>query len=372
MRVKEGLVEFEVPKDYLSKKHFFNPKMELARDLTVLILNTLNLKDSIICDALAGIGARGIRIAKECKVKEVWLNDLSKDAVSFIKKNVSLNKVEEKVKILNEEANSLLVQNKRKFDYIDIDPFGSPSYYFDSCAQALKRKSFFGFSATDTAPLSGVNPLTCFRRYGIKSYKTDFFKELGLRILISSVTLSFSKWFLCFTPILSYSSHHYYRIFGRVEKKRSKTNQSLKKNLAFLNYCPKCLWRKISEEPLTRCEFCSSKTEIIGKIWKGKIEDVNFIQACEKKLSKVDWLKTENKIRRLIVFLKNENIPFYYEIHKLCKKHKLGIPNFKELQDSLKNEGFEGERTHFCENGIKTNSSLKDLLKLIKNLKPIR
>ena len=368
MLTREGLTKLEIPRDYLNKKHFFNPQARLSRDLTVLVLNTLDSKDWIVCDALAGIGARGIRIAKECKVKKVWLNDLSKDAVSFMKRNATLNKVKGKVKILNEEANSLLVQNKRKFDYVDIDPFGSPSYYFDSCAQALKRKSFFGFSATDTAPLSGVNPLTCLRRYGIKSYKTDFFKELGLRILISSVALSFSKWFLCFIPILSYSSHHYYRVFGRIEKKRSKTNESLKRNLSFLNYCPKCLWRKIDKKPHEKCGFCGSKNVIvISNIWVGDIEDVSFIKKCLKNLENFDWLKSGGT-EKLLLSLQHENLPFYYDVHRICQKHKLKIPKFESVLKKLKETGFKANRTHFSYKGIKTDADLKTLRKIISEV----
>jgi tRNA (guanine26-N2/guanine27-N2)-dimethyltransferase len=366
MFVEEGLVKIKIPKDYLSKKHFFNPRMELARDLTILILHTLNSRNWVVCDALAGIGIRGIRIAKDCEVKEVWINDISKDAISYMEKNMALNRVKSKVRIFNEDAKLLLVRNKRTFDYIDVDPFGSPSYFFDACAEAIKRKGLLGFSATDTAPLSGVNPLTCFRRYGIKSYRTDFFKELGLRILIASVVLNFSKWFLCFTPILSYSFHHYYRIFGKVEKKRSKTNQSLKENLAFLNYCHKCLWRKIDKKPYEKCEFCESNLVVIPNVWVGDIEDIDFIKKCLKKLDEIEWLNTRMKVRKLLLLLQHENIPFYYHIHKVCQKHKLRIPKFIELQKRLKEGGYKAERTHFSVEGIKTDAFLKDLIDSIK------
>jgi tRNA (guanine26-N2/guanine27-N2)-dimethyltransferase len=366
MFIEEGLVKVKIPEDYLSKKHFFNPRMELARDLTILILHALNSRNWIVCDALAGIGIRGIRIAKECEVEKVWLNDISKDAISFMKKNVVLNRVKSRVKIFNEDAKLLLIRNKRTFDYIDIDPFGSPSYFFDACAEAIKRKGLLGFSATDTAPLSGVNPLTCFRRYGTKSYRTDFFKELGLRILIGSVALSLSKYFLYFEPILSYSSEHYYRVWGRVEKKRSKTNESLEKNLGFVSYCSKCLWRRVSKEPKVECGFCNSSCRIISNVWVGKIEDLLFIDDCLKELSKINWLRTRKRIQKLLTVLKNETIPFYYDIHKLCQKLELPIPSFKFLQDELRKNGFKAERTHFSSKGIKTNASLEDLIKTIK------
>jgi len=364
--MKEGLVQFKSPKDYLSKKYFFNPKVELSRDLTILVLNTLNSKDWIVCDALASIGIRGIRIAKECPAKEVWINDISEDNIPFMKTNVRLNSVVRKIKITNKDANQLLSENIRKFDYIDIDPYGSPSYYFDSCARAIKRKGFIGFSATDTAALCGTSPITCLRRYGIESYKTDFFKELGMRILISNAAFSFAKWSFSFKPFLSYVSEHYFRVFAEVEKGKSIASDTLKDNLGYVNYCSKCLWRKVNEKPMIKCEVCGSDCNVIGKIWVGEIEDLKFIEKCRGSLLEVDWLKTENKIKKLLSFLENERIPFYYDVHKLCQKHKLKIPGFKKLQDSLKEKGFIADRTHFCENGIKTNAGLSIFLNSIK------
>jgi len=362
--MKEGLVRFKTPKNYLRKKHFFNPKVELSRDLTVLVLNTLNPKDWTVCDALASIGVRGVRIAKECPVKKVWINDISKDNIPFMKANVKLNSAR-KVKITNKDANELLSENVRTFDYIDIDPYGSPIYYFDSAARAIKRKGFLGFSATDTAALCGTSPVTCLRRYGIESYKTDFFKELGIRILITSATLSFSKWSFSFKPLLSYASQHYFRVFSRVKKSKSIASKALKDNLGYVNYCPKCLWREIDKNPITKCEFCGSNCQTIGKVWIGQIEDLKFVQECQKKLSQINWLNTENKIKKLLTLFSNETIPFYYDVHKLCQKHKLKIPKFEELQYLLLKSGYFADRTYFLNKGIKTDTPLESLIKVI-------
>lgn len=365
MIIKEGLTQLKIPRNYLQKKHFFNPKVELSRDLTTLVLHSLNCKDWVICDVLSGTGARGIRIAKECPVKKVWINDVSRNNIPFMKANVKLNSIVRKVKITNQDANELLSENIRTFDYIDIDPWGSPTYCFDSAARAIKRKGFIGFSATDTAALCGTSPVTCLRRYGIESYKTDFFKELGIRILITSAALSFSKWSFSFKPLLSYTSQHYFRVFAEVKKGKSIASRTIKENLGYISYCPKCLWRKIDKEPVTKCEFCGFKNQIIGKVWIGQIEDLKFIKGCQKKLSKIDWLKTRDKIKKLLDLLKNESFPFYYDVHKLCQRHGMRIPRFRVIIDGLKNSGYKAERTHFSNKGIKTDASLKDLTKII-------
>jgi tRNA (guanine26-N2/guanine27-N2)-dimethyltransferase len=368
IEIKEGLTKLIIPKDYLNKTHFFNPKVELSRDITVLVLNTLDSKNWTICDSLAAIGARGVRIAKECDVKKIFLNDISEDNIPLIKKNVLLNYLKKKIEITNQDANQILSNNIRTFDYIDIDPWGSPTYFFDSCARAIKRKGFIGFSATDTAALCGTSPITCLRRYGIESYKTDFFKELGLRILISSAALSFGKWSFSFKPLLSYASEHYFRVFSRVEKGKSIASKTLKENFAYVNYCSECLWRKIDKKPVTKCEFCGSDCHVIGKVWVGEIEDLKFIRKCKESLSKIDWLKTQNKIKKLLFLIENESIPFYYDIHRVCQKYRLKIPKFESLRDYLRKKGYSTERTHFSYKGIKTDVTLKILIDSIKKL----
>ena len=359
----EGLTRLKTPIEYLDKQHFFNPRVELSRDLTVI--KALNPKNWIVCDVLAGTGARGIRIAKECGVKRVLLNDFSEENLKFMEENARLNSVRNKIESDNQDANLLLSEKMRTFDYIDIDPYGSPTYYFDSCARAIKREGFLGFSATDTAALCGTSPITCLRRYGIESYKTDFYKELGLRILITSAALSFSKWSFCFKPLLSYASEHYFRVFVCVKKGKSIASKSIKDNLGYMNYCPECLWRKVDVNPITECEFCKKKTKIIGKVWIGQIEDLGFIQSCEKELSRINWLKTDKKIKKMLYLLKNESFPLYYDVHKVCERHGLKIPNFKILQERLRENGYKAERTHFSNVGIKTDASLKDLIKAI-------
>ena len=365
MLIGEGKTRLEVPKDYMKKVHFFNPEMELARDITVLLLNALKTKDWLVCDALAGTGARGIRIANECKVKEVWINDANPKVLKFARKNVEINNLKN-VTITNKDANVLLAENKKTFDYIDLDPFGSPSYYFNSTAIAIKKGGLIGLTATDTACLAGTYPFVCLRRYGVKSYKTDFMHELGIRILITSIALALSRWTLTFKPLISYAMHHYYRVWGIVERGRKKANESVRKNLGYINYCPSCLWRNIDKKPKETCEFCNKRLVNIGFVWIGKIEDRETILSCLRKLKRVDWLKKRVEIEKLFHFLKNEGeAQLYYDIHKLCKKHKKPLKKFVEIVKSLRSNGFLAFRTHFCKLGIKTNASLEELMSCI-------
>ncbi len=166
---------------------------------------------------------------------------------------------------------------------------------------------------------------------------------------------------------MSYVSEHYFRVFAKVKKGKSIASKTVKDNLGYINYCSKCLWRKIDKNPITNCGACESKTKIIGKVWIGKIEDLDFIQKCKEKLSEVSWLNTEKRIKKILDLLGNEQIPLYYDVHKICEKHGLRIPQFDSLIEELKNKGYFAERTHFWNKGIKTDVPLEFLIISIKS-----
>lgn len=362
MIIKEGLTKLYLPKDYTRKKTFFNPKMELTRDLTILVLKNIDVTDWIVCDLLAATGARGVRIAKEADVKEVWINDANPDIIKIIKHNTKINNLNN-VKIFNEDGNVLL-SRKQKFDYIDIDPFGSPVYFFDSIVGSIKKGGLIGMSATDTGCLSGSFPSTCLERYGILNFKTDFSHEVGVRILITSLRNSLCKKDLDFIPLISYHKQHYYRVWGMVKE----MNRSSKKKIGAVSYCQKCLWREVDTASTTVCGFCGSTCKILDGIWIGEIEDQFFIEKCLNKLPSLEWLNTRTEIRNLLDKLKNETVPFYYDIHKLCKAHKLKIPRFELLMKRIDDRGFKFKRTHFSNIGVKTDARLKDMVEIIKGI----
>ena len=137
--VEEGAVRVLVPKlsafiekpgEYAPSKApvFYNPIMELNRDLAVLAVQAYQKmvnREISICEPLAGCGIRGIRFAKEVEgVKKVLINDINKKAYQLAKYNIQINGLTEKVKAKNEDANLLLARYgapRKRFDVIDID-----------------------------------------------------------------------------------------------------------------------------------------------------------------------------------------------------------------------------------------------------------
>ena len=129
MTINEGRVSITVPHfEKVSAKAlvFYNPVMELNRDISIIALQTFREtqdEDINICDAFGGTGIRGIRYSRELSgVQNVVINDLNPLAVQFTKENI-LKNGSSNVNVFKEDANILLRKCRGKFHVVDIDPF---------------------------------------------------------------------------------------------------------------------------------------------------------------------------------------------------------------------------------------------------------
>jgi len=161
--------------------------MSLNRDLAVLFSATYFPANQTlrVCDPTTASGIRAVRYALEVpNVLNVVAADRDADAVALASKTVMLNKLLDKVVIVASDANLLLLsQVNERFDIVDLDPFGSPAPFFESSLKATKDEGILAATATDMGPLSGARPAACFRKYGIHSVRTEFEKEMAVRIL---------------------------------------------------------------------------------------------------------------------------------------------------------------------------------------------
>jgi tRNA (guanine26-N2/guanine27-N2)-dimethyltransferase len=241
--IKEGKAIIKISgKEKISKKLpvFYNPIMKFNRDISVLLLNSINKNNLQIALPLAGTGIRGIRFLKELKkgkIKTVFFNDNNKKAIKIIKENLRLNKIKNKIKIHNKDANLFLLESSG-FDYIDVDPFGTPNPYLDAAVKRLSRDSILAVTATDTSALCGTYPKACLRKYWAIPSRTEIMHAVGLRILIRKIQLIGMQYEKALTPMFSYSKDHYMRVILKCEKNKSKTNEILKQHKIINNAGP--------------------------------------------------------------------------------------------------------------------------------------
>jgi tRNA (guanine26-N2/guanine27-N2)-dimethyltransferase len=336
---------------------FYNPRMKLNRDICCAFARTLE-DGKAFADVLAGSGAKGIRVANESSCT-VHLNDGSRHAFELIKKNAGLNDVN--VEVSNLDANLFLAKNK--FDFIDIDPFGTPVPFLDNAVLASSKDGYLGVTATDTAPLCGVYPAACFRKYGAKPLRSEFCHETGLRILLGHVARTAAKYKRGVKCLLSHSTEHYFRLYVKLATGKRKADASLSE-MGYVYYCRKCLAREYKKGFLPEqgsCE-CGNKYEAAGPLWLGRIKEG---AALKKVIKNSYYLNCTNTERLLNTVLLEIDVPFYYDVHRLCKTLKMNAPPIDEVMDALLDEGYAASRTHFAPTGIRTDAPLHKNLNVL-------
>ncbi len=341
---------------------FYNPAMRLNRDISILLLKSSGGSCLRIADPLAASGVRSIRFLKELgskKVCVVCVNDGSAEAAASIRSNLKINKVSAgKAVVSNEEANIFLLKNK-PFDYIDIDPFGTPVTFLDSAVKSISREGIIAVTATDTAALSGTAPRACLRKYWSVPLKNYLMHELGLRILARRVQLEAASHEKALIPVYSYSMLHYMRIFFRCSGKPGDVD-AVMGNQGFVTFCHNCLHVCVCS--LNRCETCKNENVVIaGPMWNGKLWDAKLAELIsrnnkdEKNSKFLKTISDESKVSSL----------GFYDTHVFSSKFGIRVPKLESVISGLRKRGFLAERTHLSGNGIRTNADYASSVKII-------
>ena len=389
--ITEGKIKILVPKlaafvkspsDYAPSKApvFYNPVMRLNRDIAVLALQAYQktVKRLIsVCEPLAGCGVRAVRFATEVKgIKKVVVGDISGKAVKLARQNVQMNGLSKRITVKHQDANLLLAHYsvpRKRFDAVDVDPFGSPVLYLDSAVRALRNGGLLALTATDMAPLCGVHPRACVRKYGGKPLRTEYCHELAVRLLVGCLARTAAKHDIGINVLLSQSTDHYVRTYATIGYGAKKADESIK-NLGYVLHCFKCFHREIltrifPSEQLGKCVECGSRMEFAGPLWVGKLFDKQFCMRMEEQAQHMTFNQRE-RIRRLLALMINEaDAPAtYYVVDKICDRLGLPVPSVKSVIEALKKEGFQACLTHFNHTGIRTDASAASMCVLVRKV----
>ena len=110
------------------------------------------------------------------------------------------------------------------FQWVDLDPFGSPVSFLDSALQCLSRSGVLEVTATDTAALTGSSPSSMARRYGAKGLVDIYAHDDAVRILLGLIATSAARLDKKIKPILALFDGHHVRV--SVQLKTSKEGAS--------------------------------------------------------------------------------------------------------------------------------------------------
>lgn len=355
---------------------FYNPIMELNRDIAILALQAYQKKlgrKIRVCEPLTGCGVRGIRLAAEVDgIKKVVVNDLSREAAKLARFNVEQNNMTKHISVVNEDANLLLnryAAPHKRFDYIDVDPFGSPVLYIDSAVRALRDGGLLALTATDMAPLCGVYPKACVRKYGGRPLRTEYCHELAVRLLAGSLATIAARHEMRIKVLFSHSTNHYIRLYASVHYGAKQADISIQK-MGYILHCFACFHRETSEGIFSHlkqeCPECDAQLKTAGPLWLGELFDEDFCSLMEKDVER-RHLKQEKRIVKLLSLAKNEaKAPItYFVVDKFCDKLNLPTPSTIKVMEELRNMGFQAVLTHFNSKGIRTDASANVVKEII-------
>ena len=388
--LKEGQVSIVVPRlaayvkeagEYGPSKApvFYNPAMKLNRDMAVLAMRAYQKKlgrEISVCEPLTGCGIRGIRFAAEGEVVgKVFVNDINPEAAKLAKFNFERNKMAGNVLVSNEDANLFLSRYAaplKRFDYVDIDPFGSPVPYLDAALRALRNGGLLALTATDMAPLCGVHPSACVRKYGGKPLRTEYCHELAVRLLVGCLTMMAAKHEIGVEILLSHSTDHYIRVYAVVHYGARLADKSVRM-MGYVVHCFSCFHRETSEgiiSPLRRdCPECGAKLDVAGPLWLDRIANEDF---CFLTKREVDQRRSEQerRILKLISLVQDEaeSPATYYVVDKICDKLNLSVPPLTKVVDGVRRAGFQATLTHFNSRGVKTTAPASIVKEIITKL----
>lgn len=373
VRITEGKVILEVPQledfraptgDYVPSKAevFYNPHVEMARDIAVAAAQaaTKILGKLRVCDPFAGVGVRGLRYACEVNgVEQVVVSDVSPKAIEIIKENLELNKPLVKISVVRSDANVLLHEMRGRFNFVDLDPFGSPAPFVEAACSSLSRKGILAVTATDTAALCGSAPHACLRKYGAVSLRTEYCHELGARILIGFIQRVAAKHDLAFLPLLTHLARHQLRVYLLGKRSPGFALEILKEQ-GFVSHCFSCSRRYLTKgvvaELPSECD-CGGDLAHAGPLWLGPIFDREFVLKVLEEISQRRFRQSGQEFKLLSMCADEaEGPPTFFDLNVMASIAGRSPPRFSRVEEALRSSGYFFSRTHFSPTGFRTDA----------------
>ncbi len=362
---------------------FYNPRMRINRDISVVFLSEYLKRWDVhlFCEPLAGSGVRTLRYLNECRGEHRGLMfDVNPEAVRIMQKNIEANRLSDRASVVQGDAKVLLLSESRtkRFDFVDVDPFGTPVPYLNAAIQSLNPKgALLALTATDMPALCGVYPRVAFRKYMGFSIRSPVSHEIAVRLLLGKAYSATGANDRSISPLAVLSTDHYIRVWLRVESSCKTSNRQAKK-IGMLRYCPCCMnmdmisLREGLATDFNHCrDACGGTPEAAGPLWIGKLYDLEFIRNAQETMSQY---RINKKAQKLIQLMSDEapltDAP-YIDIHSICDSYNLTPPSNKNLIALLTEWGHETTRTHFRPTALRTEAPPCQVIRAIYNMKGV-
>ncbi|KAH8726592.1 S-adenosyl-L-methionine-dependent methyltransferase [Phaeosphaeriaceae sp. PMI808] len=376
-----------------------------------------------ILDALSATGLRALRFAQEIPfATEITANDMSQNAVDSIALNVKHNKLQDRITANTGNAISYMYSfcDKKGFDVIDLDPYGTAAPFLDAAIQAINNDGLLCITCTDSAIFASHGYLEkTYSQYGGLPFKGEPCHEGGLRLLLHAIATSAARYGMAIEPLLSLSIDYYIRVFVRVRKSPNDVKLLAGKTMIVYHCesgCGSWSTQFLARNKVTKnkngdhmykhgfaagpsadqhCQHCGFKTHLSGPMYGGPLHNVGFIERIFAQLNEVDraTYPTIDRIEGMLHTAMEEitfgvkqdkpngtkdaqilhpiipktdpaevdQQPFFLIPSSVAKILHCSAPPLAPFRGALRHAGFKVTMSHCKPGSIKTNASWKDI-----------
>lgn len=338
---------------------FFNPGMALNRDLSVLLVEAFAKqkgREIDVVDALAGTGARSLRLAKEVKAPLiVHANDGDANAVKAIRKGAQANAIDPaRLQVTEGDAHVLLAT--RRFDVVDLDPCGSPMPFLDAALRAVRHGGLVCATATDTGALARKFPRVCRRRYDAHHglHKAPWRAEVGLRVLAGAIVRAAGRFERSAVPVLSVANGHWMRVVAQVTDGPQADHTARQLRAAMQD-------RETGNGRFLDAH-ATPEGDWAGPLWSGPLHDAALLDGMHAAAAGKTLARPKPTLGLLELLRQEAGAPaFWVEPDLLQKGFRPPAPRRDAFIDRLRAAGFAAARSHIEPQAVRTDADLEGL-----------
>jgi len=314
---------------------FYNPAMAVDRDLAVAFVRArFPGGGGAGWEMLAATGARGLRLVREGPgFRTILLTEANPEAVAVLVQNAAGFPG---VRVL--EADAHAVPDGAPFEYVDLDPYGSPLSFLDPAVEAVRPGGVLAVTATDLMVLAGVQPGACERRYGARPVRGRLGPEGGLRILLANVARTARRHGRAARPLLAYVRDHHIRLYVEVGEP-SGTGDPIG-----------------AIDPGTWDGPVVGQGAPFGPLWLGPLFDAALVGRLALPPTAAHPKEVDSFLGKLRGEVEVDR-PFYYEANELAAALGLASPGpLRSFVTALAALGYRAAPTHARDGGFRTDA----------------
>ena len=291
--------------------------------------------------------------------------------------------------ILFQQLDARVALSDASYQWIDIDPFGSPVSFLDSAIQSLARTGVLEVTATDTAALTGSSLSSQKRRYGSKGIVDLYAHDDAVRTLLSLIATTAARHDKSMSPILALFDGHHVRVSVILTTSKEKASD-MHSNIG---------WRVRSDDIPYRFKKHPDEKELerssgpmwIGPLWNHEITQrmteeraIELCQPSKEDLEKaksagLDWDDADleyatRELRRSVRHI-SKAADLMSREHLLLNLDYLpkwsgtsGAPKMDTLVESLIEKGHCAARAPDLEPVFVTDASFEEVIKTVQEL----